>query len=122
MSKYSALYEDFPKLLSLLRFGVECGGGWHELIYDLCDKIDAYNKEMRAKIRVTQIKEKYGTLRFYVDAAPDLVFDWIGDAERLSEITCEQCGERGSFRTETNWLLTRCDECHEAKQPIPTIF
>ena len=48
-------------------FGVECRDGWYDLITELCEEImKAYTDEGRPMdMVVDQIKEKYGTLRFY---------------------------------------------------------
>lgn len=50
---------------------------WHEEItklYDLCAEYD---------VDITQIKIKYGGLRFYVGSAPDLVHNAIEKAEQI---------------------------------------
>lgn len=92
-------------------FGNEVGSGWHKIVQPL---IDLCNKE---GVIITQIKEKFGTLRFYVGAAPDHVYDAIDAAERLSAVTCEKCGEPGVLR-EGGWRLTLCDAHSEGRPPI----
>jgi hypothetical protein len=59
--------------------------------------------------RVEQVKEKFGTLRYYC-AGNDRIFAFIHMAEQLSKITCEDCGKPGKLRR-TAWLITLCDEC-----------
>ena len=51
---------------------------------------------------VAQIKEKFGTLRFYVDfregvtnSATARVHALVDFAEHMTQITCEQCGDKG---------------------------
>ena len=66
MVKNSNIMEE--KLLSPYElFGVECGEGWHELLKPVFDYIENYNKDKsdENKIIVEQVKEKFGTLRFY---------------------------------------------------------
>jgi hypothetical protein len=63
-------------------------------------------------IRATQVKEKYGTLRFYLSASTDEMENIIDEAERLSAITCEQCGADAKLRG-TSWVTTLCDQCYE---------
>ncbi len=48
-------------------FGIECLDGWYDLIHDLCSEImDAYKEAGRPMDLVPdQVKEKFGTLRFY---------------------------------------------------------
>lgn len=59
---------------------------------------------------VMQIKEKFGSLRFYVDGASDTLLKAIIEAEGLSAITCQQCGKPGTLREKNGWLRTLCDE------------
>jgi hypothetical protein len=57
---------------------------------------------------VSQVKEKFGTLRFY-SPGNDRIFWFIAMAEVLSGKTCEECGKYG--RTYTNgWHSTLCEE------------
>lgn len=56
-----------------------------------------------------QVKEKYGTLRFYVDGATDAQYNYIDFAEILSGKTCEVCGKPGQTYY-MGWNQTLCDE------------
>lgn len=56
-----------------------------------------------------QVKEKFGSLRFYVSSADDEVFAMIDMAENMSCVTCEVCGSPGELRNE-GWMKTLCDE------------
>jgi hypothetical protein len=58
-----------------------------------------------------QVKEKYGTLRFYMSASTDEINDLISDAEALSSQTCYVCGDNGKMRGET-WYEVKCDKCY----------
>lgn len=58
--------------------------------------------------RASQVKEKYGTLRFYMSSANDKMYDMIEDAESKSAVTCEECGQPGELRG-GGWLRTLCD-------------
>ncbi|MCX7593177.1 MAG: hypothetical protein N2235_05355 [Fischerella sp.] len=67
-------------------------------------------KEEYEKIPVAvQVKEKYGTLRFYVDRSDHAADDLIHFAELMSEVTCEECGNPGRLR-EGSWIRTLCDQ------------
>ena len=131
MSKYWFFQPDYALQNNLMAFGFECGPGWYDLIEELCDKIsvllDTKYPEFKTEIeeedryqgqfQVTQVKEKFGTLRFYVSTAPDEVFDLIDEAEKKSAITCEHCGNPGSMREHHMWLSTLCDECDSKIAP-----
>jgi len=56
----------------------------------------------------SQVKEKFGGLRFYVQAATDKHYQYITFAESMSYRTCEQCGNPGKTYTD-GWHTTLCD-------------
>lgn len=85
-------------------FGIECGPGWksiYEPLIGLCRK---------EGVKILQIKEKFGALRFYVGPAPDRILDAIAAAEAKSQTTCEQCGAPGK-RRDDGWIRTLCAGC-----------
>ena len=87
----------------------ECvGKGWSSLIDAIFDKLpeDAY---------ISQVKEKYGGLRFYVDGVDIGVLDFISEMEEKSYEICEICGKPGKPR-EGGWIRTLCDE-HVGMRP-----
>lgn len=49
------------------QFGCECSGGWYQLIHDLCQEITEkyHEKKLPIDLVILQIKEKWGSLRFY---------------------------------------------------------
>ena len=58
---------------------------------------------------VSQVKEKFGTLRFYVNAATEEHYNYITFAEVLSGRVCETCGAPGKRRGQ-GYIYTACDE------------
>lgn len=61
------------------------------------------------QVIASQVKEKYGTLRFYYDGGDDYVRGLVSMAEWASANICEVCGERGKIRG-TGWLYVSCDK------------
>jgi hypothetical protein len=55
-----------------------------------------------------QVKEKFGGLRFYVQAATNTHHSYISFAESMSYRTCEECGNPGKTYTD-GWHMTLCD-------------
>lgn len=109
-----ALYDDFPLLYrNRLHWGFECGDGWEPLIRRLSEKLEAHIAdtfdESRECLSASQVKEKFGTLRFYMCSTNDDIEKLIGEAEDESSVTCETCGAPG-IRRGTAWLYTSCDE------------
>jgi hypothetical protein len=66
-------------------------------------------KEPIPQVIAVQVKEKFGTLRFYVDGGNEVTHAMINMAESMSARTCEKCGVPGKLRGKT-WLYTACDE------------
>jgi hypothetical protein len=66
------------------------------------------------QVVVTQVKEKFGTLRFYYDGGDDVIDGMVRLAEGMSGCTCEECGKPGSQRG-GGWIVTLCDEHAEAR-------
>lgn len=83
--------------------GAYYGDGWDQLVDPLVELCKKYN------VQIAQIKEKFGTLRFYVDNAPDEVLQAIEKAENASASICETCGKPGKLRINGGWWSTRCE-------------
>lgn len=100
-------------------FYIECGRGWEKLYQPIIDKIEELNKTRTEddKIVITQIKEKWGTLRFYVNNAPQEIYDMISKAEERSQVVCEDCGYENPEKVRTafigGWARTICDRCRQ---------
>lgn len=102
---------------TLMFFGFECGDGWFDLIWDLCEKIELHLKDKAAEeepFEVVQVKEKYGSLRFYTNWGTNEISELIEEAEKKSATICEICGKPGKI-TGNYWLSCICDECGKNK-------
>ena len=80
------------------------GPGWGKLINIL------YFFKPRHVI-VTQLKEKWGYLHFYVGSAPMWYFNLIDWAEKKSMTICEVCGKKGRIYAD-GWHVCRCSKHH----------
>jgi hypothetical protein len=63
------------------------------------------------QVRAVQVKEKFGTLRFYCDGSDDTIQGMISIAESMSARLCEECGNRARTRG-GSWIRTLCDQHH----------
>lgn len=114
---------------------IDCDAGWDWILADLNAKM----KYLDFNYKITQVKEKFGTLRFYYQpliqkqVVLDIMDDVVQNAEQLSATTCELCGNssrcaiasRGVKYDQTvgikysnngnpnGWLKTLCDTCAE---------
>lgn len=71
--------------------------------------------EKVSQVVVDQVKEKFGTLRFYYHGGDDAVSGMVRMAESMSAVTCEECGNLGSQR-HGGWIRTLCDTHEEERQ------
>lgn len=112
-------------------WGVSCGDGWFSLLDTLCSTVQhhldwrncegkyEHLAEHRSKLQTRvpqlvaeQIKEKFGTLRFYCRGGDEYTRGVITMAEAMTHKTCENCGNVGEYRHH-GWVATRCDSCEE---------
>lgn len=112
------------------RWGCECSGGWYQLLHDLCQEItDRYAQEnMPIDIVIDQVKEKFGTLRFYYsfEDTPCAIhaFDFLGDGSsiRFQPGNKDDDEPRKSFRRDLAQIVRRyekksgtvCEVCGKA--------
>ena len=86
------------------------GKGWVPLLMDLTKKLFALGWDGRLE----QVKEKFGTLRFYwANNIPgimgEIANDVVSEAEARSAYICQTCGKSGDTRGD-GWLVTLCTE------------
>ena len=142
---FMARNEDMAKQFNNMyqQFGCEIDDGWFSLLNSLCEEIMQvyHNHACQPNIVVDQVKEKYGTLRFYYHfrsrqdnahtphTLADLNFklstnnismhkeiaNIIRKRENESLTVCEKCGARGVLRTEQLWIYVLCDDCLNKK-------
>ena len=110
---HDELIAKHPKILG--KVALEHGEGWYPLIDRLCTFLQWHtDKNEYKQIVASQVKEKFGTLRFYTN------YDEEGKqaaaiefAEFLSGSICDVCGAPGKAR-QGGGIVTRCDE-HASK-------
>ncbi len=64
--------------------------------------------EACAQVVAVQVKEKFGTLRFYYEGGDEYVSGIVAMAESMSGRICEECGAEGKQRG-GGWIQTLCD-------------
>ena len=99
------------------RIEIECCEGWDKIIEPLVEYVDKYNSTVEKeedKIKILQIKEKFGGLRFYASNKTEELINLIEDAENKSFKTCEFCGSTDDVgQTCDGWITTCCRKCIE---------
>lgn len=124
---------NLPLTESLMAFGFECGDGWFDLLWELSEKLEKMYQDYldtipineRAKylledredgFRAIQVKEKYGSLRFYSYGATREMQDLIDKYENKSHHICEECGSKGSIARIGGWDSTLCEKCKNRRE------
>jgi len=67
------------------------------------------------QVTLDQVKEKFGTLRFYYSGGDDYIDGMVSLAESLTGVTCESCGNVGERRG-GGWVHTYCTPCEEKRE------
>ena len=67
------------------------------------------------QVTLDQVKEKFGTLRFYYSGGDDIIDGMVRMAESMTGVTCEECGNVGERRG-GGWVHTYCTPCEEARE------
>jgi len=112
-------------------FGFECGDGWYDLLYKAASAIEREIINIKKEDPMvpddelpcaSQVKEKFGTLRFYMSFSNEAIDDIVTKAEEESEVTCEECGKFGELRP-GGWYVTLCDACQaERLKPVAPLM
>jgi hypothetical protein len=114
----------FPKMYVGGYGGICCGEGWFNILNMLSRNIQHYLdwKPEVPQVTVSQIKEKFGSLRFYYEGGDEYVKGMVSMAESMSEVTCEKCGNPGETKDRHGWLITMCNQCRNNldKQSLDT--
>jgi hypothetical protein len=76
---------------------------------ELIDREPQIVPEPIPQVTLDQVKEKFGTLRFYYSGGDEYISGLVSMAESMSGVTCEECGKPGT-RTGGGWIKTVCVE------------
>lgn len=124
-----SMEEKYPKMFSEPYGGFCVGKGWYPIIETLCLHIQSHIDWNNARgerypelcykpieqVKVSQIKEKFGGLRFYYEGGNDIISGMVTMAEAWAEQSCETCGAPGKRRY-GGWIRTLCDKHEEEQQ------
>lgn len=139
------LCEKYPKMMvnrnkpmteTCMCWGFECGDGWFNILDQLMSNIqhhiDWNNKNFEKgytqykqvpQVILDQVKEKFGTLRFYYTGGDDVIDGMVRMAEAMSGCTCETCGSQAKTnwpKAENGgiggWIRTICEPCEIKRQ------
>jgi hypothetical protein len=128
-----------PMQETCMCWGFECGNGWYNILNQLMGNIQhhidwkekqhnwaiEWNKkhsdelrevpELVPQVTLDQVKEKFGTLRFYYTGGDDYISGMVTMAESMSGVTCEECGDPGETKG-NGWIVTLCETHRTARE------
>jgi len=115
------LFEKYPKIFkqkdlavteTAMCWGINTGDGWYWLIDQLCRQLQwDIDKNGAPQLEATQVKQKYGSLRFYTDAVTDQQDGAIELAGAMSYTICEECGSTKDVTQTTGYIISLCSKC-----------
>jgi len=82
---------------------------------ELIDRFPIDIPEPIAQVTLDQVKEKFGTLRFYYSGGDDYIRGMVSLAESLSGVTCESCGNPSEVQNDGGWMRSICNACDEKR-------
>jgi len=132
---YPKIFKDVggdPKV-TCMADGIQCNDGWYDLLDTLCHTMqrwcdgentryitetDKYEFVVEGdpeyvQVVASQVKEKLGELRFYVDGGDATTQGIIQMAENMSSRICELCGSPAKTNRDSGWMHTTCDSCNK---------
>ncbi|MGD2071955.1 MAG: hypothetical protein PVG65_00490 [Candidatus Thorarchaeota archaeon] len=65
------------------------------------------------QVEATQVKEKFGTLRFYTTGSNNVIDSLIDMAEAMTSQVCAKCGSYKNVKaTKVGWIVYLCEDCY----------
>jgi len=117
-----------PMMETCMCWGFDCGDGWFNILDQLMGNIqhhiDWNNRNFEKgyaqykqvpQVTLDQVKEKFGTLRFYYTGGDDIIDGMVRMAESMSGVTCEECSAPAKTHG-PGWIRTICEPCEEARE------
>lgn len=109
LSRFVLKSEDYPHALA---YNIDITNCWPSTTTLAVIKLNAIAAKLcgdENRLKVTTIKEKYGTLRIYTNWTTDEIEEVITGAEDRSASLCCVCEDSGSLLRSRGWYLTLCD-------------
>jgi hypothetical protein len=93
-------------------FAFLCSDGWFQILWDLSNQLERLITSDKQYASI--VKEKMGSLRFYMYGSTEAMDDAIYEAETRSAEICEICGELSKIVCREGWFTTECAACNSS--------
>lgn len=134
------LFKKYPKIFrqkgldmsqTCMCWGIECPDTWYYIIDQLCYMLQFNTKHNGfPQVEATQVKEKYGSLRFYyttiggnkeyIERHLGYIDGLVSFAESLTYTICASCGSKENVKATSGWITYLCDKCRNKKECVWT--
>lgn len=106
------IVKEHPGLYRRVKY-LEIPDGWVDLVYELSGRLEELiNGDKTGLCCASQVKEKYGGLRFYMTVSSEKMDKIIDEYEERSRGMCQECGKPGEIRV-GSWVETLCEGCYK---------
>jgi len=116
------LFKKYPKIFkqkklsmkeTAMCWGIETPDAWYILLNCLCGYLQFdIEKNGQPQLEAIQVKEKFGTLRFYINGETERQRGMINFAEFISKYICADCGKFSETKETKGWITNFCKECY----------
>lgn len=112
ITRFPLVFGNVDRLQPLIGYqGIAIHDGWMPLLDQLCVDLTAVIRTDHLSFQATQVKEKFGQLRFYAQGGTAKTWALINAAEEKSSTICEACGIASHRRNRGGLVTTICDGC-----------
>lgn len=138
---FEDLAKQYPDLFQKANIDyISVADGWVTLLNVLCNFLSSRVEKARVRLQyaiekdesvpiwedelsqaleelptILQVKEKFGSLRFYISGGTEIMQHYIDFATALSNHTCEKCGSPGKSRND-GWIKVLCDKHYTERE------
>lgn len=114
LAKQQAYNEGYEALVKFYQGKAASPSEWHEELAQSTLEQGVIVPDKVEQVVVEQVKEKFGTLRFYYRGGDDYISGLVSMAESMTGVTCESCGNPGEQRG-NGWIHTYCQMCEDQR-------
>lgn len=108
--QFEKFKERWPSMFEDVYCGFDLPKGWFDIVWKLCLSLEHYYPN--SNIKVAQVKEKFGSLRFYFDSDDDdkKLLSLVAKYEFATSLVCQECGTTvGVEKTPGYWIGYYCE-------------
>lgn len=82
----------------------------HEMFQDMSNYFETINKN--PEVTIYEVKDVFGFLRVELLSQHQNIYAIKEQYEKLSEVTCSKCGDKGTLRMMKDGSLVLCESCY----------